>query len=143
MTSCDTNILFHACRPDDRHHKRAARFLEDRLDDQAFVICELALVELYTLLRNPAMTTHPLTAAEAVATVEQFRQHPVWRIVDYPGGLMAGVWNLAAQPAFARRKIYDVRFALTLRHHGVTEFATRNLSDFRDFGFKRVWDPCA
>ena len=29
------------------------------------------------------------------------------------------------------------------RHHGVSEFATRNVSDFRDFGFARVWDPLA
>jgi predicted nucleic acid-binding protein len=30
---------------------------------------------------------------------------------------------------------------LTLRHHGVDEFATRNINDFKDFGFSRVWDP--
>jgi hypothetical protein len=31
--------------------------------------------------------------------------------------------------------------AYSLRHHGVTEFATRNLDHFQDFGFSRVWDP--
>ena len=31
--------------------------------------------------------------------------------------------------------------ALTLRHHGVTEFATRNEAHFTNFGFTRVWNP--
>jgi predicted nucleic acid-binding protein len=33
------------------------------------------------------------------------------------------------------------RLALTLRHHGVTEFATANPRDFQGFGFTRVWNP--
>jgi uncharacterized protein len=33
--------------------------------------------------------------------------------------------------------------ALTLRHHGVSEFATRNVKDFQSFGFAKVWDPIA
>jgi predicted nucleic acid-binding protein len=35
----------------------------------------------------------------------------------------------------------DARLALTLRHHGVTEFATSNVKDFEGFGFNRVWNP--
>ena len=35
----------------------------------------------------------------------------------------------------------DARLALTLRHHGVTEFATANLKDFEGFGFAKVWNP--
>jgi len=64
-----------------------------------------------------------------------------WRIIDYPGNLMADIWRLAAGSAFPRRAIYDARLAHTLRHHGVTEFATRNVRDFQNFGFLRVWDP--
>jgi hypothetical protein len=30
---------------------------------------------------------------------------------------------------------------LTLRHHGVTEFATRNETHFTGFGFNRLWNP--
>lgn len=35
------------------------------------------------------------------------------------------------------------RLALTLRHHGVTEFVTANVKDFEGFGFTRVWNPLA
>ena len=37
--------------------------------------------------------------------------------------------------------VFDARLALTLRHHGVTEFATRNDSHFTGFGFTRLWNP--
>jgi len=40
---------------------------------------------------------------------------------------------------FAFRRIIDLRLALTLRHHGVTEFATANEKDFQSVGFNRVW----
>jgi uncharacterized protein len=54
---------------------------------------------------------------------------------------MEAVWKRAAEPEFARRRIFDVRLALTLRHHGVREFATANEKDFLDAGFERVWNP--
>ena len=59
----------------------------------------------------------------------------------YAAQVMDAVWRHAATPAFARRRIFDTRLALTLRHHGVAEFATANVKDFRDFGFNRVWNP--
>ncbi len=37
----------------------------------------------------------------------------------------------------------DTRLAAILLHHGVQDFATRNLKDFRAVGFRRVWDPTA
>jgi len=48
---------------------------------------------------------------------------------------------LAAEPNIGRRIVFDARLALTLRHHGVTEFATRNDSHFTGFGFTRLWNP--
>lgn len=54
---------------------------------------------------------------------------------------MDEVWVLVATPGIARRRLFDARLALTMRHQGVDEFATRNINDFNDFGFSRVWDP--
>ena len=54
---------------------------------------------------------------------------------------MNEVWRLAADKDFAFRRIIDCRLALTLKHHGVKEFATTNIRDFEDFGFSRVWNP--
>ena len=54
---------------------------------------------------------------------------------------MDEVWRWAAQPNVGRRVVFDARLALTLRCHGVTEFATRNDTHFAGFGFGRVWNP--
>ena len=54
---------------------------------------------------------------------------------------MENVWNKTPEKGFARRRIFDVRLAYTLRHAGVTHFATKNLKDFRDVGFAKVWNP--
>lgn len=142
MTSCDTNILFHRCRPSDPLFPAAEAFLSEMGNREDFAICELVLVELYTLLRNPAVVERPLAADEAVQVIQGIRSHPRWKIVDYPGGLMNDVWMHARRSPFARRRIYDTRLALALRFHGVKEFATRNMADFQGFGFRKVWDPC-
>lgn len=54
---------------------------------------------------------------------------------------MAGAPQLMPTTENVRRRLFDARLALTLRHRGVHEFATRNVNDFSDFGFSRVWDP--
>jgi len=141
VTSCDTNILFHAACPRSPLHAKALAFVAAHASDRDFAICELALVEFYGLLRNPALLERPLSPAEAVALVQGYRRNRFWRVLDYPGNLMNDLWIRAAKPGFARRRIYDARLALTLRHHGVDSFATRNLTDFEGYGFPRLWDP--
>lgn len=55
--------------------------------------------------------------------------------------VMDQIWDIANNAKFARRRIFDVRLALTLQHHGVTHFATANVKDFQDLGFDKVWNP--
>lgn len=144
MTSCDTNILFAALDSESALHVAARKFLNDHSGDDRFCVCELILVELYVLLRNPAVCKTPHSAEDASRIVQRFRTHPRWSILDYPGpqaGIMNRFWKTAAAPQFAFRKVYDLRLALALRHHGVRNFATRNTRDFQDVGFDRVWDP--
>ena len=140
-TSCDTNILFRAFHPKSARHEPAIRFLKERAEDQSFAICELCLMEFYGLLRNPSVVERPLSPQAAVEACAVYRRNRHWLVIDYPGGLMDEVWRRASEPGFARRRIYDVRLALTLRRYGVSEFATSNPVDFEGFGFDRVWDP--
>jgi uncharacterized protein len=145
VISCDTNILYHALDAKSRYHTSARAFLESLEKDSSFALCELVLFELYQLLRNPVVSRSPLGAADAVAVIQRFRSHPLWGVLDYPGPeshIMNDCWRRFAAPTFPYRKIYDARLALTLRYHGVTRFATRNIRDFNDFGFSDVWDPC-
>jgi toxin-antitoxin system PIN domain toxin len=141
MLVCDTNVLFPALEASHPNHSAARVWLESMIADESFALCELVLTEVYTLLRNASICARPLSAAAAVAVIENLRSNPAWLVLDYPGpGLMDKVWSAARSTESARR-IYDIRLALTLRHHGVSHFATVNHRDFKGFGFEKVWNP--
>jgi uncharacterized protein len=141
MTSCDANILFSALHKSSPTFAKARQYLQRVSADRDFAVCELALAELYGLLRSSVVWETPITPAQAVAKIQEFRTNPHWRLLDYPGNLMEPVWEAAAQRNFPRMGIYDVRLALTLRHYGVERFATRNVKHFQGYGFDEVFDP--
>lgn len=140
LISIDTNILLYAQNIDCAEHKAAYQFVLDcsRRDD--LVVCELILVELYVLLRNPSVLGRPLSSQQAVEICRLYRKNPKWRLIEN-APVMEAVWESASRPGFSRRKIFDTRLALTLRHHGVTDLATANTKDFQDLGLRRVWNP--
>jgi toxin-antitoxin system PIN domain toxin len=140
MLSIDTNILLFAYNQDCDEHGAATAFLVhcSRRDDVA--ICELVLMELYQLLRNAAVLKRPLDAPDAAEVCQAFRRNPRWALIEN-APVMDQVWTFAGQPGVARRRLFDARLGFTLRHHGVSELATRNTKDFDGIGFERVWDP--
>ena len=141
MIAFDTNLLFPALEPSHDDYRVARAWLEALEGEIA--LSELVLMELYVLVRNPAVAARPLTAARAVELIQTLRTSPRWRLLDVPEGLMAEVWKRAAEPAYGRRRVFDARLGLTLVRQGVTEFATRNVRDFAGLGFARVFDPLA
>lgn len=144
MLSIDTNLLFYAYEASCPEHKAAYAFFSSLVEREDVAISEFVLVELYNLLRNPTVIERPLKSAEAVGVIQSYRSHPAWRLLSFPDPgmpIMGQVWKRAAEPHFARRRIYDLRLALTLRSQGVTEFATSNEKDFGELGFHRVWNP--
>jgi len=141
MKSLDTNLLFVACNAKAEGHEAGRELLLEWSKDKDVVICEMVLTELYNLLRNSAvMSGNPLGPDESVDLIRRFRRHPRWRLVEN-APIMEQVWEYAREASFPRRRIFDARIALTLLHHGVQEFATVNLKDFRHFPFQRVWNP--
>jgi toxin-antitoxin system PIN domain toxin len=144
MIFIDTNMLLPAVETGNAAHPAASAFLESLQEREDVAICEFLLLELYVLLRNPAVLAKPLTPAAAADVCEAFRKHPRWQIVGFPPESRAfhdRFWPRLRETDFARRRAYDWRAALVLIQNGVTEFATVNEKDFRDFGFKRVWNP--
>ncbi len=140
----DTNLLFYAVNEDSPFHTAAATFLASRATDETVSLSELVLVELYGLLRNPVVNKNPLASGHAVEVVETFRRHPHWLLVALPveqRRLHDVLWQIAADPSFGYRRIYDGRLALSLIQQGVTDFATANVEDFQGLGFRRVWNP--
>lgn len=142
MISVDTNILLYAVNADCPEHEAARDFLTGIAPSQNVAICELVLVEFYLLLRNPAVVQRPLGPAEAAEMCRSYRGNPRWRLIE-SAPVMDSVWPAAGEEGFARRRIIDLRLALTLQHHGVTELATANVKDFEGLGFKRIWNPAA
>ena len=144
MQSVDTNILLYAYAADSPFHAPAADFLSELSGKRDVVISEWVLVELYNLLRNPAVVKKPLSAEDATDVIEAYRQHPHWGLVAWPEkthDLHDQLWAMASRRDFARRRIFDARLALCLRACGVTSFATANVKDFQGFGFRKVWSP--
>ena len=140
MISIDTNLLLYSLNRDCPEHGAARAFVEACAGRADVAIAELVLVELYVLLRNPAVVRRPLEASEAAALCQTFRRHPRWALVD-TAAVMDRVWAAAARLGVARRHVFDARLAHTLLDCGVKEFATRNTRDFEGFGFERVFDP--
>ena len=140
MIGIDTNLLLYARLEGNPFHNGASTFLRDLNANPDVVIAELALVELYLGLRNPAIVQPALNPAAAAAECDIFRRHPSWQLAEN-AKIMTSVWKIAAMSGFARRRIFDVRLGKTLLAHGVTDFATANIRDFQDLGFRRVWNP--
>jgi toxin-antitoxin system PIN domain toxin len=140
MISFDTNIAVYAANSSVKEHIPAVDFLENLTRRQDVVVCELMLVELYLKLRNSSIFPKPKSSLEAVAFCQSFRECSEWQLVE-SASVMEEVWRLARRKDFGFRRLIDARLALTLRHHGVTEFATGNVRDFEGFGFSRVWNP--
>ena len=144
MLSIDTNVLLPAVDAEDKSHAAAAAFLQSLQGREDVAISEFILLELYGLLRNPAVLARPLGAAAAAHVCEAFRAHPRWQLVGFPPDSRAfhdQLWPLLREKGIARRRAYDLRTALTLLRNGVTEFATVNEKDFQGIGFRRVWNP--
>ena len=144
MLSIDTNLLFFGYAADRPEHARAYRWLLAQRESERVAISEFVLVELYRLLRNPAVMEHPLEAGETVEVLGAYRRHPLWKLVGFSQRsqvLHDSLFEAMSRKGIAYRRVYDTRLALTLREHGVTEFATTNVRDFQGFGFTRVWNP--
>ena len=142
MLSFDTNLAVHAANTASQVHESARDFMQSLASRRDVAVCELVLVELYLKLRNEKIYTRPLTAPQAAAVCQAYRKNQAWMLIE-SAAVMESVWAQAAQKGIACRRIIDLRLALTLRHHGVTEFATTNEKDFKGQGFVRVWNPLA
>jgi len=144
MIAIDANLLLYAYVEDAPEYERAKAFLESCADDERVAVSEFTLAEFYLLLRNPTVLKKPLSAGVAARVVQAYRNHPHWRIPGFPPSsrkVHDQLWAFAKSPQFARRRLFDVRTALTLIACGVNEFATANVKDFQNLGFGKVWNP--
>lgn len=142
IVSADTNLFLYAANPDSPYHAAARSFFASEASSgNRFLLCGLVLVEIYMQLRNPAVFKKPKTPKEAAAFCQVLGANPFWEQADYEPDVAPPIWKWAAETTSGFRNIIDARLAFTLRHHGVTHFATANERHFEGFGFDRVWNP--
>lgn len=141
-TSADTNLFLYAANSASPWHEPAKRFFSEHTPKESnFVVCELVLVELYMVMRNPAVLKRPLSSANAATFCNQIRTNPNWQHIDYEAPVSDDLWQWASTTSAGFRRVIDARLALTLKHHGIERFATANTKDFIDFDFEEVWNP--
>ena len=140
MKSFDTNLVVHSANSDSPLHRPAREFLDQTARERNVVVCELMLVEVFLKLCNGRIFRNPMTPVQAGKYCQSLRANQNWLLVE-EAAIMEEVWRWTRRRDFAFRRIIDVRLGLTLRHYGVTEFATTNLKDFRGLGFSKVWNP--
>ena len=146
IQSLDANILLPAVDVGAKDHPAAKAYLDSLRYNEDVVLSELILLELYNLIRNVKVAVKPLSPDEAVSVCQRLRGHPYWQIRGLPEDCEEfhdQLWELLRVPNTARRRAYDLRAGLALRHFGVTDFATANIKDFQGLGFARVWNPLA
>ncbi len=142
ILSADTNLFLYAANPQSSHHLQAQQFFAEHASGaDRFLLCGLVLMEIYMQLRNPAIFRSPKSAAEAARFCSALRNNPKWEYGDYEPPIAEPLWRWAETSTTGFRAIIDARLALTLRHHGVTHFASANDRHFAGFGFERVWNP--
>lgn len=140
MISFDTNIVVFSANADAPEHQKARQFMLDLAKSEEVAVCELMLVEVFLKLCNAKIFRQPLSPQAAGAYCQRLRLNRHWRVVE-SAPVMDEVWQATQNRNFAFRRIIDLRLGLTLRHHGVSRFATTNAKDFRGLGFEKVWNP--
>ena len=80
-------------------------------------MAEQTLVEVYLLIRNPAVFPNPYSAQEAVEICRAYRANPKWKLVECER-VMEEVWEKAAKPGCPRRRVTDARLAFALIRSG-------------------------
>jgi len=142
MKSLDTNILLYAADEDCPEHDAAIRLVTEALRSPAeWMLSDQVLFEVYAGLRHPGVFAKPLAAAEAARRVAFLREESGFSFCCHELRSWPKIHAGLSAPAFPRRRTYDLVLAVTLRGNGVTEFYTRNVTDFRDAGFERLVNP--
>ena len=142
MKSLDTNILLYSLNVDCPEHAACGTFIQAALaSPHDWNIADQVWFELYRLLRNRKILSHPLSASEAAQTIEWFRSHSGWARCAWEPFMMDKLKPLWAAESFPARRTSDLILALTLKAQGVKEFFTRNTSDFEGYRFFTVTNP--
>lgn len=142
MNSIDTNILLYALNQDAPEHVPALGVVRTALAEPTeWTIADQVYLELYRLLRNPAVLQMPLDASGALERINYFRRSSGILRCAYDIETWALVEPVLGITDFSARRTFDLVLAATLRRSGVTKLYTHNPSDFQQLDWFEVVDP--
>ncbi len=142
MKSFDTNILIYAINEAAPEHEQAKRFVTDIVaNPDDWILAEQVLIEVYCVLRNPAVFRKPLSSEQAWDIIDFYRANAGLQICCYELAYWAELGPILRSPGFPAKRTFDAMLAVTLRANRVELFYTRNTNDFDRFGFETVSNP--
>lgn len=142
MKSLDTNILIYAANQGCDEHVVARELAESLIDEPGdWILADQVLFEYYRALRNPVILERPLSAKQAARQVRFLREEAGCLHCAYASDLWGQVSPHLTQESLRGLGVFDAILAVTLKANGVTDFYTRNSSEFKRFGFFEVINP--
>lgn len=105
------------------------------------MLADQVLFEYYRALRNPAILESPLNANQAVKQVRFLREEAGCLHCAYSSDLWERVSPHLSKESLRGVGVFDAILAVTLQANGITQFYTRNVNEFKRFGFFEVINP--
>lgn len=139
----DTNVLLHASDESSSFHRPAIELLEALASgpDLVYLFWPVALGYL-RISTHPAIFQKPLSAAEAMANIDDLVSRPHVRT----GGEADGFWDMyqevATQVRVRGNLVPDSHIVALMRQHGVSTIWSHD-RDFLKFPGIKVQDPFA
>ena len=142
-TTLDTNVLVYASDESSSFHERAIGLLEKLAagPDLVYLFWPVALGYL-RISTHPAIFQKPISAAEAMANVDDLVSRPHVRT----GGEVEGFWDtyreVTSGPPVRGNLVPDAHLVVLMRQHGVSTIWSHD-RDFLKFRGIKVRDPFA
>lgn len=142
MNSLDTNILIYAINADCPEYDKSRKLYESMIrSPREWILSDQVLFEFYRALRNPKIFEKPLNHTKALKQIRFLREKSGVAHCAYETGfwpeLTSGFTNRNPRSSH----IFDRVLAVTLLKNGVKQFFTRNIRDFKEFGFQKLRNP--
>ncbi len=139
--SLDANILLYASNEQSEFHRKAIRFLSDRLaDSEPLYLCWPTVFAYLRIATHGSIFSTPLSPKEATRNIENFIEAPQVRFIS-EGDMFWENYLYACESFTVRGNLVpDTHIAALLREHGIRRLYTRD-KDFLKFEFLEVVDP--
>ena len=121
MRLVDANVLIYAVNEASVHHDAARAWLDEALSGEETVgFAWSVLLAFLRLTTHPAVFTHPLDPARAMAIVRSWTDQPTARLIDPTARHLHVLSGLLAEAGMAANLVNDAHLAALAIEHDAT-----------------------